>query len=126
MNTFRSGFGVIMPRGKRAKELALTHRVQVENSAHQNDYKRDSKDGKVQHDCSLLFMNIRRFPPKLTTGSVTTSTETARARLLLCARLHGLDGRQGEVVDPRRNRWVRSIQRGFLRHFNCFHPLQVD
>lgn len=35
-------------------KLAGTYRIQIENSAHQNDDKRDGKDGKVQHDFSLL------------------------------------------------------------------------
>lgn len=38
----------------RLANLKLTYRVQIEHSAHQNDDKRDSKDGKVQHDFSLI------------------------------------------------------------------------
>lgn len=35
-------------------KLAGTYRVQIKDSAHQDDDKGNSKDGKVQHDCSLL------------------------------------------------------------------------
>lgn len=32
----------------------MTHRVQIENSYDQNDDKRHSENGKVQHDCPLI------------------------------------------------------------------------